>query len=149
DGKIVWDGGVPGGHPYDLMLNVGAMPDWTFLSLVAQRSLYKASDVALLHKWYMHALEILVHDPSIPVGNCPVSNPMDLEQARKLGRGMDIDVNWRGTVTDRVDKIAASFPDSTAIIDDQGHAFTYLQMTRRTIQLTNLLRSVSPRLVNG
>ncbi|TGJ82343.1 hypothetical protein E0Z10_g6410 [Xylaria hypoxylon] len=149
NGKIVWDGGVPGGHPYDLMLNVGAMSDWTFLSLIAQRSLYNASDVALLHKWYMHALEALARDPSILVGNCPISNTTDLKQALNLGRGMDIDVKWRGTVTGRVDEIATSFPDSTAIVDDQGHAFTYLQMTRRTTQITHLLRSVAPPLVNG
>ncbi|KAI0832170.1 hybrid PKS-NRPS PsoA [Hypoxylon sp. FL0890] len=149
DGKIIWDRGVPGGHPYDLMLNVGAMSDWTFLSLIAQRSLYKASEVALLHKWYMRALEALAHDPSILVGNCPISNSMDLEQALDLGRGMNIDVTWRGTLTDRVDEIAANFPDDTAIIDEQGYAFTYLQMTKRTSQITSLLQSVSPPLVRG
>ncbi|KAI0508465.1 hybrid PKS-NRPS PsoA [Xylaria bambusicola] len=149
DGKIVWDGGVPGGHPYDLMLNIGAMREWTFISLVGQRSLYKASDVALLHKWYMHALEILAHDPSIRLENCPVSNPTHLEQARNLGRGMDIDVKWKGTITDRVDEIAASFAASTAVIDDQGHAFTYSQLARRTTHVKELLQSVAPPLVAG
>lgn len=149
DGKIVWDGGVPGGHPYDLMLNVGAMSDWTFLSLIGQRSLYKASEVALLHKWYMSALEALAQDPSILVGNCAVSDSMGLEQALDLGRGMNVDVKWKGTLTDRVDEIAASVPDSTAIIDEQGRAFTYSQMTKRTSQITSLLHRVSPPLKPG
>ncbi|KAI1777001.1 hybrid PKS-NRPS PsoA [Hypoxylon cercidicola] len=149
DGKIIWDGGVPGGHPYDLMLNVGAMSDWTFLSLIAQHGLYKASEVALLHKWYMRALEALAHDPSILVASCPLSNAIDLEQALDLGRGMNLDVKWRGTLADRVNEIAASFPDSTAIIDEQGHAFTYSQVIKRTSQIAFLLHGVSQPLVHG
>ena len=97
----------------------------------------------------MRALEALARDPSILVGNCPISDSMDLKQALDLGRGMDIVVKWRGTLADRVSEIAASFPDSTAIIDEKGHAITYSQMIRRTSQIKSLLQSVSPSLVHG
>ncbi|KAI1325528.1 hybrid PKS-NRPS PsoA [Xylariaceae sp. FL0255] len=149
DGKIVWEGGVPGGHPYDLMLNVGGMTDGAFVSLIAQSSLYKTSEVELLLKWYIRALETLAHNPSIAVGACPIADSNDLQQVLDLGRGKDVDIAWDGTIIDRVSKMASMFPDSTAIIDEQGRAVTYLSMTERTSGITSLLRTVSPQLVHG
>ncbi|KAJ2993411.1 hypothetical protein NUW58_g1849 [Xylaria curta] len=148
DGKIKWDGGVPGGHPYDLMLNVIAMPDWTFLNLTAQKNLYKAPDVELLLKWYTRALEALARDYSLPVGNCLILNKIDTKETVDLGRGIDINVPWRGTLTSRVDEIAASFPDSIAVKDDQGQVLTYAQITSRMRQVANRLRSISPPLAD-
>ncbi|KAJ8121483.1 hypothetical protein ONZ43_g2074 [Nemania bipapillata] len=149
DGKIEWDGGVPGGHPYDLMLNVAAMSDWTFLSLIAQRNLYKASHVSLMLDWYMYALKALAQDSSLPVGSCLLLNKNDTKKAVAVGRGTNIDVPWRGTLTTRVDEIAADLPDSIAIKDDEGQVLTYAQMTNRMLQITWQLRSISPPISDG
>ncbi|RWA13463.1 hypothetical protein EKO27_g1633 [Xylaria grammica] len=149
DGKIRWDGAVPGGNPYDMLLNVASTSDWTFVSLITQRNLYEASDGALLLKWYTRALKGLAHDPSSQVGRCPLSNETDIVEAIELGRGTEIEVAWKGTLTDRVDEVATSLPKDIAIKDDQGQTLTYAQMTARTFQIMRTLQAVSPPLESG
>ncbi|KAI1493275.1 hypothetical protein F5X96DRAFT_688843 [Biscogniauxia mediterranea] len=130
DGKIQWDGAVPGGHPYDLLLNVAAIPDWTFISFITQRSLYDSSDGALLLKWYTRALEALARGPCL--------------EAIELGRGSEMTVTWNGTLTDRIDEVSAELPESIAIKDDQGQTLTYAQMTARVLQISRHIRALSP-----
>ncbi|GAP92555.2 putative beta-ketoacyl synthase domain-containing protein [Rosellinia necatrix] len=149
DGKIQWDGAVPGGNPYDILLNVASTSDWTFVSFITQRSLYEASDGMLLLKWYTRALEALAQDPSCQVGRCPLSNDIDVEEAVKLGRGIDVEVPWNGTLTDRVDEVTAKLPGDVAIKDEQGQEFTYATMTNRTFQIARELRMISPSLRSG
>ncbi|KAI1635697.1 hybrid PKS-NRPS PsoA [Biscogniauxia mediterranea] len=144
DGKIQWDGAVPGGHPYDLLLNVAATPDWTFISFITQRSLYDSSDGALLLKWYTRALEALARDPCLEVGRCPVSNATDIVEAIELGRGSEMTVTWNGTLTDRIDEVSAELPESIAIRDDQGQPLTYAQMTARVLQISRHIQALSP-----
>ncbi|GAB1312360.1 hypothetical protein MFIFM68171_02570 [Madurella fahalii] len=149
DGKIQWDGAVPGGNPYDLLLNVAATSDWTFVSLITRQNLYRVSDGALLLKWYTRALEALARDPSSEVAKCPISNEADIADAIELGRGTDMEVPWNGTLTDRVDEVAAELPDGIAIKDDEGQPLTYAQMSARLMQITHQLRTVSPPLAPG
>lgn len=149
DGRIEWDGGVPGGNPYDLLLNVTTTLDWTYVSFVTQRNLYTASDCGLLLRWYTRALEALAQDPGGEVGKCPISNEADVVEALDLGRGKTIEVPWKGTLTDRVDEVAAEFPGGVAIKDDQGQSFTYVQMIARTMQVTRQLQSVASSLPPG
>lgn len=149
DGKIQWDGAVPGGNPFDLLLNVAVTSDWTFVSLVTQRNLYRASDGALLLKWYTRALEALALDPSWEVAKCPISNEADVADAIELGRGADMEVPWKGTLTDRVDEVATELPGEIAIKDDEGQALTYAQMSAGMMQVTRQLQAVSPPLAPG
>lgn len=69
DGTIQWDGGVPGGNPYDPMLKVAAMPNSTIVSLITPRNLYSGSDGALLLMWYTRALDCLARDTYCEVGD--------------------------------------------------------------------------------
>ncbi|TVY90824.1 Fusarin C synthetase [Lachnellula willkommii] len=149
DGKIQWDGAVPGGNPYDLLLNVAATSDWTFVSLITQRNLYEASDGALMLKWYTRALEALARDPCFEVGKCPISNETDIVEAIELGRGSDSQVPWNGTLTDHIDEVVAKLPEGVAIIDDQSQNLTYAQMTARMIQIAHQLQAVAPSLPPG
>ncbi|KAI3334672.1 hybrid PKS-NRPS PsoA [Ustulina deusta] len=149
DGKIEWDGAVPGGNPYDLFLNVASTTEWTYVSFITQQSLYDSSDSALLLKWYTRALQALAQDPFSQVGKCPISNEIDIVEATQLGRGDDITVPWNGTVVDRVDEIAADIPGEIAIKDDQGQTLTYSQLTARTLQLADRLQEGSPQLAGG
>ncbi|KAI1328158.1 hybrid PKS-NRPS PsoA [Xylariaceae sp. FL0255] len=149
DGKIQWDGAVPGGNPYDLFLNVAATSDWTYISLITQKNLYESTDGALMLKWYTRALEGLAHDPSCQIGRCPLANDADVNEAVELGRGDGIDVPWKGTLTDRVDKMIAASPDDIAIKDDQGTTLTYAHMKARMLQITHGLRVISPPLTRG
>ncbi|KAK6066342.1 beta-ketoacyl synthase domain-containing protein [Seiridium cupressi] len=149
DGKIQWEGAVPGGNPYDLMLNVAATSDWTFVSFITQRNLYESSDSALMLKWFTRALEALARDPNLEVGLCPISNEADVAEAIELGQGSITEVPWKGTVTDRVDEVAAAQPESVAIRDDQGQTLTYAQMTARMIEVMRQLQAVSPPLAPG
>ncbi|KAI0595287.1 hybrid PKS-NRPS PsoA [Biscogniauxia sp. FL1348] len=144
DGKIQWDGAVPGGHPYDLLLNVAATPDWTFISFITQRSLYDSSDGLLLLKWYTRALEALARDPCCEVDRCPISNATDVMDAIELGRGSEMTVSWNGTLTDRIDEVSAELPENVAINDEQGQTLTYAQMTARTLQIARHIQAFSP-----
>lgn len=150
DGKILWDGGVPGGNPYDLMLNVAATPDYTFVSMITQRNLYEASDGALLLKWYTRALESLARDPSLEVGKSPISNETDIMEAVKMGRGSDTEVSWQGSkITDQIDQVAAKLPESIAIQDDLTQSLTYAQMSARVIEVMSQIQAASPSLSPG
>ncbi|KAI0430586.1 hybrid PKS-NRPS PsoA [Xylaria sp. FL1042] len=149
DGKIEWDGAVPGGNPYDLFLNVASTSEWTYVSLITQQSLYDSSDCALLLKWYTRALQALALDPFSQVGKCPISNEIDVAEATELGRGDDTRVPWSGTLVDRVNKVAADIPEEIAVKDDQGQRLTYAQLTSRTLQIARRIRETSPQLSNG
>ncbi|KAI1746035.1 hybrid PKS-NRPS PsoA [Xylaria scruposa] len=149
DGIIEWHGAIPGGNPYDLLLNVAATPDWTFLSFNVQRSLYERSDGALLLKWYTHALKSLVRDPYCQVGKCPLAAETDILAAIELGRGDNVMVPWEGTLAARVGRIAADFPERVAIRWDQDHYLTYSEMMVRVSQISHKLRAISPSLADG
>ncbi|KAI1419258.1 hybrid PKS-NRPS PsoA [Xylaria sp. FL1777] len=149
DGKIEWDGAVPGGNPYDLFLNVASTSEWTYVSLITQQSLYDSSDCALLLKWYTRALQALAQDPFSQIGKCPISNEVDIMEATELGRGDDVRVPWKGTLVDRVDEIAADLPEEFAIKDDQGQVLTYAQLTARTLEVARRIQEASPRLTSG
>ena len=148
-GTIQWDGAVPGGNPYDLLLNVASTPDWTFISLITQQNLYEASDGVLLSKWYRRALEALARDPYSEVGKCQISNESDIEEAIELGRGSAIGVPWNATLTDHIDEVAAELPEGIAIKWDQGRTLTYRQMTARMIHVTRQLQAAFPSLAPG
>ncbi|KAI9649989.1 hypothetical protein NHQ30_000002 [Ciborinia camelliae] len=149
DGKIVWDGAVPGGSPYDLLLNVAATSDWTFVSLITQHNLYEASDGAFLLKWYTRALEALARDSCVEIRKCQISNETDIMEVIELGRGDTMEVPWKGTSTDRINEVAAKLPEDIAIIDDQGQNLTYAQMTSRIIEITRRLQGFVPPLSPG
>ncbi|OTA65769.1 hypothetical protein K449DRAFT_431220 [Hypoxylon sp. EC38] len=149
DGKIRWDGAVPGGNPYDLFLNVAATSDWTFVSLITQWNLYEASDGALLLKWYTRALEYLARDPQSEVGKCQISNETDITEAIELGRGREVEVQWKGTLIDRIDEVAGELPEGIAIKDDQGKVLTYATTIERTIQITRQIQAKHPSLSLG
>ncbi|KFA47547.1 hypothetical protein S40293_02162 [Stachybotrys chartarum IBT 40293] len=149
DGKIEWDGAVPGGNPYDLFLNVASTSDWTFVSFITSRSLYEAADGELLLKWYTRALEALAQDPLTEVRRCPISNNADIKAAVDLGRGNDVEVPWKGTLADRVTDVAAAFPTAIAVRDDEGETLTYSQMSAITAQFMRQLQAVSPPLTPG
>ncbi|KUJ10079.1 hybrid PKS-NRPS PsoA [Mollisia scopiformis] len=151
DGRIEWDGAVPGGHPYDMLLNVASTSEWTFVSLITQQSLYEESDGALLLKWYTRALEGLARDVCTEVGRCPISNVTDIQEALELGRGTDMKIPWaqNGTLTGRVDEIAAQLPKGIAIRDEQSRTLTYTQMRARMMQIAQQLQTIEPALPPG
>lgn len=149
DGKIEWEGGVPAGNPYDLLLNIAVMSDWTFVSLITQQSLYTATDGELLLKWYTRSLEALARDPSFEVNKCPISNELDVAEVIALGQGNEIEVPWKGTLVNRIDEMAAKFSDDLAIIDEQTQNLTYVQMTARTAQIMRRLQVSLPSIAPG
>jgi amino acid adenylation domain-containing protein len=139
DSKIQWDSAVPGGHPYDLLLDIAAAPEGTRISLVTQRSLYDKSDGALLLNWYIRALEALSMNSNCEVGRCPFFNDTDVADAIELGQGSQIEIPWGGKITDRIDKVAAEFSESLAVTDDHGQTLTYAQMIARTTQVRHTI----------
>jgi amino acid adenylation domain-containing protein/thioester reductase-like protein len=141
---IQWDHAVPGGHPYDLLLDIAAAPEGTRISLVTQQSLYEKSDGALLLKWYVRALEGLAMNPDCEIGQCPLSNSRDTADTIELGRGSSIDIPWEGTITDRISNIAAELPEDVALKDDHGQALTYSQMISRTNQIQHGISACPP-----
>ncbi|KAK3987151.1 Fusarin C synthetase [Cladorrhinum sp. PSN332] len=150
DGKIKWDGAVPGGNPYDLFLNVAATSDWTFISFITQDNIYRKSDGDLLLKWYIRALEALVRNPSVRVAGCPISNESDIAEAKEIGCGPSLEVPWMGTLTDRVDEVVDEMPHEVAIKDDSEEAargqrtLTYAQMSNRMKHIAGQLQFVPP-----
>lgn len=148
DGKIQWDGAVLGGHPYDLLLNIVATPEWTSISWATNHDLYEGFDGELLLKWYIRALESLAQDTGSEIGKCSISNNTDIVEASKLGQGTVLSVEWNG-LPDRVHEIVAEQPDGIAIVDDQGQTFTYAQMAAKSNQVISQIQAVVPSLGPG
>lgn len=148
DGKMQWDGAVLGGHPYDLLLNVVATPEWTSISWATNHDLYGGSDGALLLKWYARALESLAHDTECEIGKCSISNSADMAEASRLGRGTVLNVPWNG-LPERVGEVVSEQPDGIAIVEDQGKTFTYAQMAAKSNQIIRQIQGAAPSLSPG
>ncbi|KFH44047.1 Nonribosomal peptide synthetase-like protein [Hapsidospora chrysogenum ATCC 11550] len=146
DGEIEWEGGVPGGNPYDIFLNVYASSNWTIVQFITQSSLYDQSDSELLLSWYTRALEALAHDSSREIRLCPLANESDIAEAVRLGRGPETRVPWAGTLVDRIVEISKGMSRDVAVKDDLGRTLTYGQMMAVVNEIMRRLRTVSPRL---
>jgi amino acid adenylation domain-containing protein len=146
DGEIEWEGGVPGGNPYDIFLNVYASSNWTIVQFITQSSLYDQSDSELLLSWYTRALEALVHDSSREIRRCPLANESDIAEAVRLGRGPETRVPWKGTLVDRILEVSKGISRDVAVNDDLGRTLTYGQMMAVVNGTMRRLRTVSPRL---
>ncbi|KAK3318106.1 hybrid PKS-NRPS PsoA [Apodospora peruviana] len=150
-GNMVWDGkqSITCQNPYDIFINVTqASPgDHTYIHWTTQKYMYSASDSSLMMTWYTRIVDALTQDPSTPIASCPVANEGDLRHAVDLGAGEPVDqsnLHWDddGTLVHQVDKTATQYPNSIALVDDNGGRLTYVEMMARTQHIARCLKQI-------
>ncbi|KAF2966684.1 hypothetical protein GQX73_g6858 [Xylaria multiplex] len=140
-GVIEWTGGINAKNPYDLMIDITETGRKTIVSLTSQNYLYGAEDSRFIMKWYMRSIEGLARAPSTYVGNCPFYNQQDVDTALSKGLGKSMELDWGGTIVDRIESMAHKYSDIIAVKDGHGHSITYAQMMVRSGCIANSLRS--------
>ncbi|RYP41495.1 hypothetical protein DL767_001000 [Monosporascus sp. MG133] len=140
DNNIEWTRSIPASNPYDLLIDITETPTGTLLSFTTQKYLYDASDIRLVMKWYIRALEGLARNPATRVSDCPISNRADLKDMNALIEQVPMEITWKGTLAHRIDEISARYPGSIAVKDGYGRTLTYTQLTERSNQIARQLR---------
>ncbi|KAH9908264.1 beta-ketoacyl synthase domain-containing protein [Xylariomycetidae sp. FL2044] len=128
-GKIEWIGGLPSKNAYDLEFDITTPSQGPgLMSVTGQKYLFAESDLKLILQWYCRALEGYARKPDLSIGQCPISNEQDIEQALKLGKGPKANIEWEGTLIHRVENMAHRYADSPAIKHGEGQTVTYAEM---------------------
>ncbi|KAF5671222.1 beta-ketoacyl synthase domain-containing protein [Fusarium heterosporum] len=124
DGKIDWMAAMAAKNSYDIAVEVSDTPHGScVLSFTTQRYLYGSADTKMLMKC------------------CPLVDSQAMREAKNLGLGPEVDITWEGTLIDQIMRIAAKFPTSTAIKQDDGNQITYSKMIERVDQISQGLES--------
>ncbi|KAK0644907.1 Hybrid PKS-NRPS synthetase lepA [Lasiodiplodia hormozganensis] len=120
-------------NPYDLTLDVTESAGGTcMLSLTGQDYLYPTHACQLLLDAYVHLLRSLSENPRLPVAQCRLYGARGLDEAVQLGRGPRQDESeWPDTISRRVEQVAASMPDNTAVQESDGRAYTYATLAQK------------------
>ena len=144
----------PGRTAYDITLDV---TEWnatdTLVMFRVQKSLYDPTAANLLLETYVHLLDIVTSDASLPLKATPLSSETQLTQAVKIGRGEsffctpgmqhgsiapltleagpNLISDWPGTLPHRIDQVAQENRDKVALMDGTGKVLTYSDMVSR------------------
>lgn len=77
----------PGRTAYDITLDITDSATDALVMLRAQKSLYDATAAGLLLETYVHLLDVVSSDPSLPLKSTPLFGEKQLSNATKIGRG--------------------------------------------------------------
>ncbi|KAL8721594.1 MAG: hypothetical protein Q9225_001758 [Loekoesia sp. 1 TL-2023] len=131
----------PGRTAYDITLDVTDNATDALLMFRAQKSLYDLAATNLLLETYVHFVDILSSNTSLPLKATPLFGEKQLTHATKLGRGPKLISDWPGTLPHRIDQVAQENQDKIAVIDGIGNILTYSNMIRRIQAIAEALEN--------
>ncbi|KAI0597513.1 hypothetical protein F4775DRAFT_593206 [Biscogniauxia sp. FL1348] len=113
---------------YDITLDVTDGPTDAVIMLRAQKSIYDLTATKLLSETFLHFLEVLTGDPSLPLNHIPLFGESQLTRAVQIGRGPKLVSDWPQTLPHRIDQVALENADKVALMDGFGKVLTYSEM---------------------
>ncbi|KAK6070456.1 polyketide synthase peptide synthetase [Seiridium cupressi] len=116
---------------YDITLDVTDSLTDVLIMFRAQKSLYDLSATKLLSETFVHFLEVLTEDTSIPLQEIPLFSERQRTEATKIGRGPQFVSDWPATLPHRIDQVAQQNSDEVALMDGNGKVLTYSEMSQR------------------
>ncbi|KAF2678702.1 hypothetical protein K458DRAFT_435696 [Lentithecium fluviatile CBS 122367] len=132
----------PGRTAYDITLDV---TDSTADSLVVfrvQKSLYDLTAANFLMETYVHLLDVVTGDASLPLKDTPLFSEKQLTEAVRVGRGPNLVSDWPATLPHRIEDVAQQNLDRVALMDGTSKVLTYSDMTNRIEAISEALRRV-------
>ncbi|KAH0565584.1 putative Hybrid PKS-NRPS biosynthetic cluster [Trichoglossum hirsutum] len=135
---------------YDISATIvedGTEGSSSIVSLTTQKYLYSSNDLNLIMKSYVHLLDLVSRDTSLPLDECSLFSDSDSRKGFELGRGSRIHWDWPETICHRVDNIVQKHPNRIAVKDGHGKILTYKQMAERIDAIAEALLAadVTPR----
>ena len=151
----------PGRTAYDITLDITDSSKGSLIMLRVQKSLYDLTAANLLLETYVHFLDILSENPSLPLKETPLFSEKQLTRATQIGRGKcnDISILWMELVTDchilgpnmisdwpetlphRIDQIAEQNGDKVALMDGVSTSLSYSGMENRVEAIGEALQN--------
>ncbi|KAK0668424.1 putative dual specificity polyketide synthase [Cercophora samala] len=131
----------PGRTAYDITLDVTDSATDALVMFRAQKGLYDQTAAHLLMETYVHLLDVLSADVSLPLERTPLFGEKQLEAAVNVGRGPELVSDWPVTLAHRIDQVAAENPDKIALKDGHGNVWTYSQMVSRIEAIAEALQN--------
>lgn len=129
-------------NPYDLVFDIEEQPDGTtFASLQSQSYLYTQDDLRLLLDAYVCLLDSCAKQPTLALDGHQLCQETDTNEALKLARGPQLDLDHSVTISSQIDQTVASTPDGVAVKDHTGQSLTYTQMHQHVQTIASMLAS--------
>ncbi|KAF2820849.1 hypothetical protein CC86DRAFT_360096 [Ophiobolus disseminans] len=129
-----------GRNGYDLTLDVNEIDgSETRVSFRTQKYLYSADATQALFDSYMRLVRSFADDFEVPVGSVSLWEEKELESARTLGKGSEIERQWPETLSHRIANIASQWPDKEAVKDGNGKLCSYTQLQHRVQAISDTL----------
>ncbi|KAK8879233.1 hybrid NRPS/PKS enzyme [Apiospora arundinis] len=129
-----------GRNGYDLTLDITELDDSEpRISFRTQKYLYSDRANTLLFESYMKMVRAFAAKFETPVDSVPLWNPRDIEAAKTLGRGPELQSKWPETVSHRIAEIALQNPTSEAVKDEMGTSITYETLQQRVQAISKKL----------
>ncbi|KAI5919279.1 hypothetical protein F4810DRAFT_714627 [Camillea tinctor] len=130
----------PGERAYDITLDIIEGSAGSLVSLIGQNYIYGIDDMQKILDCYLALLEQFVKDPSTPVGAAKLYGEKQVEAARRLGRGPQMNFQWSPTLGHRVHEMCQQYPDAVALKDDRGLvSLTYADLEKKAREIRNEL----------
>ncbi|KAK4199547.1 putative dual specificity polyketide synthase [Triangularia verruculosa] len=131
----------PGRTAYDVTLDVTDNSTDALVMFRAQKSLYDQTAAQLLMETYVHLLDVLSADVSLPLEATPLFGESQLVEAVNIGRGPQLVSDWPATLAHRIDQVALENPDKIALKDGHGKVLTYADMVSRVEAIAEALQN--------
>ncbi|KAL8400946.1 hypothetical protein RB594_001102 [Gaeumannomyces avenae] len=128
---------------YDVSLEVSEdTSGGVMLRLDLQDTLYTEESTRLMLRSYVGVIEYMTSaaDGGI-LGDVPKWSPQDVQATLVTGKGTPLDAQWQPTIIHRIEELAQTQPDKTALKDDDGRTLTYQQMTARIDAIQHALET--------
>ncbi|RYP81860.1 hypothetical protein DL769_001820 [Monosporascus sp. CRB-8-3] len=125
---------------YDVTVDVTESETDAVIMIRAQKSLYDLTATNLLCETYVHFLDALTKDPSLPLSDTPLFSEKQLTHAVQIGRGPTLISDWPETLPQRIDQVALGNQDKIALVDGIGRDLTYRAMSNRIEAIAEALQ---------
>ncbi|KAF4502344.1 Nonribosomal peptide synthetase 14 [Fusarium agapanthi] len=127
--------------PYDIALEIVDDGEGALMALHMQEALYGKEATELFLRSYVNILKQVVEQggDKMKLDKLDKWDKADVKQALELGKGADMPLEWPATIAHRLDQVIAEHPDSLAVKDGFGRAYTYAALNERVSSIAHAL----------
>ncbi|KAL5356525.1 hypothetical protein BJX96DRAFT_171691 [Aspergillus floccosus] len=127
---------------YDMALEITENPTGeSNLTLRMQEALYSQESTQLFLRSFVNLLEEVAKGVDMTMDSLPTWSKPDIDHALVVGRGTDMNLEWPGTISHRVDQMIQEHATDIALKDGYGRVLTYQGMGDRIESIAHALRS--------
>lgn len=115
---------------YDLTIDVvSSASNGHMLNIRCSDDFYTVSTTDFIAETFVNVIESLVSNDSVELREIGLFSDNQLQQARTVAQGADVNHSWPQSLSERFEQVVASFPDSIAV-KDGNKTITYSQLKR-------------------